>query len=98
MTGHELTYDKEQESDHADDAQRKNEMRREPVIFLAFIEHDLERANAQREIADAPVVNAAFSALNVWRIVNEHGGHDHGNYSDRDVDIEEPAPAITVSN
>ena len=53
------------------ECQNKDEVRGEPVFFLAFIQHDLQRADAQREIADAPVVNAAFSALDVWRIVNK---------------------------
>ena len=98
MGGHEFSRDEEHESDDAENRQNENEVRAEPVFFLAFIEQDLQRANAEREIADAPVVHAAFSALDVWRIVNEQHGHDDGRDPDRNVDIEKPAPGITVSD
>jgi len=83
VVGDKFADQEEHESDDAENAQNKNEVRREPVFFLAFIQHDLQRANAQRKIADAPVVHAAFSALDVWRIVNEQHGHDYGGDQDR---------------
>src|SRR5436305_11931729 len=98
MAGDEFTHDEEHESDDAENGQRKDKVRAEPVFFLAFVEHDLQRADAQREVADAPVINAAFSALDVWRIVNEQQGHNHSRDPDRNVDIKKPAPAITFGD
>ena len=37
--------------------------RREPVFLLPLVEHDLQRADADREHADAPVVDLAASRV-----------------------------------
>src|SRR5882724_1173089 len=89
---------KEHEPDRTENAQNKDEVRSEPVVFLAFIEHDLERADAQREVTDAPVINAAFTTLDVRRIVNEQHRHDDGRDPDRNVDVEKPAPGVTFGD
>ena len=39
-----------------DDDQRRDEVRAEPVIFLALVEQHLQRADAERQQSDADVV------------------------------------------
>ena len=43
--------------------QRDDEMRTEPVVFLALVEQDLKRAHAQRQQRDADVIDANAGAL-----------------------------------
>ena len=49
----------------------------EPVVLLAFLEHVLQRAHADRQQADAEPVDLPGAALLVGRIVQE-GAHQEG--------------------
>ena len=70
--------------------------RREPVVLLSLVEHDLQRADADDEHADAPVVDLLRFAPQVRRIEDEQLRHDDRRDADRQVDVEHPAPAVAV--
>ena len=50
------------EADRRDHRQRDDEVRAEPIVFLAFVEQDLQCADAQRQQRDADVVDAHAGA------------------------------------
>jgi hypothetical protein len=68
----------------------------EPVILLSFIEDHLQRAHAEREHADAPVIDAALLPPDVGRIEDEQPRHDDRSQADRQINIEDPAPTEVV--
>ena len=72
------------------------QLRREPVLLLALVEHELQRADADRQHADAPVVDRRDSLPQVRRIEDEQLRHDERRDADRNVDVEDPAPAVVV--
>ena len=81
---------------HGDD-----EVRAEPIVALTFIENDLQCAEAQREEAEADVIDFeafAFFLLHVRRIGDEHVGEQQGNYADGNIDEENPAPIEIVGD
>ena len=78
--------------------QRDDEAASEPVLFLAFVQHDLQRAHAHRQHAETPKVGAQLAAAQVGRIGNKQADHDQAGDADGEVDIEDPAPRIGVSN
>src|SRR6266700_2057875 len=96
MVRGQFSQDEKQQTANSQDTQNQNKVGSEPIFFLAFIEQDLKRADAQGEQADAPVVDAAFAALDVRRIKNEESRHHYGGDTNRNVDVEQPAPAIAV--
>ena len=71
--------------------------RAEPVVFLAFVEDDLQAAGPDNEQAEADVVEGAhLGVLDVGRIVDEAADHDDGENADGNVDVEGVAPAKCV--
>ena len=69
----------------------------EPVVFLAFVEHDLQAAGPDNEQAEADVVEGAdLGVLDVRRIVHEARDHEDGEDADGNVDVEGVAPAEGV--
>src|SRR5579872_6813090 len=88
----------QRQSDSGHDGQNQDEMRAEPVVLLALIEHDLQRADSDGQKTDAPVVHAAGLALDIGGIEDEQFGHDQAGDAYRQVDVEDPAPAVTVGN
>ena len=58
-----------------DDGEREDEVRGEPVLFLAFVEHYFEGAEAESEQAEAGVVDleavAETLALEVRRVEDQ---------------------------
>jgi len=71
--------------------------RSEPVVFLPFVENDLEAAGPDDEEAEADVVEGAdFGVLDVGRIVDEAGDHDDGEDADGNVDVEGVTPTEGV--
>ncbi len=97
MFGRELADDEAGDTDDREHGQDHDEVRAEPVVLLALVEHDLQAANADRQQADAPVVDAALcSVAKIRRIEDEHFGQDERDDADGDVDVEDPAPAVVV--
>ena len=64
--------------------------------FLAFVEQDLERADSHREHPDAPVVHLARLCLQIGRVEDVELGHHDRRNADRQVDVEDPAPAVRI--
>src|SRR6185437_11848016 len=93
-----LPHQEKYKSDNAQDEQQEDEVRTKPVLLLAFVQHHLQAADAQRKITNAPVINPTLAAFDVWRILNEQHHHGHGRYADWNVDIEQPSPGVAVSN
>ena len=61
MLGRQFAND---QSSHTNDRQHRkynDEVRSEPVVFLPFVEHDLQTADAHRQQPNAPEIDAAFS-------------------------------------
>jgi hypothetical protein len=67
---------------------------RQPVGLLALVQHNLQAGDAGSQQTDAPVIDACRLAPQMWRVDNEQPGHDHRCQADRDVDIENPSPAV----
>ena len=97
----ELAHQEDGEADDGDDEAGDDEAGAEPVVFLAFVEHDLERADGDDEQAESPVVDA-FAALadvgEVGRIFDDAVGEVEGEDADGDVEEEDPAPAVVVDD
>src|SRR6185437_16303039 len=98
MRGRKLPDQKEHKADNAQNEQQQDKVRSEPVFLLALVQHYLKAADAERKKTNAPVVNAAFAALDVRRILDEQGDHRDRRDAHRNVDVEQPAPAIAVSD
>ena len=97
MLGGELADDEAGNTDGREHGQDHDEVRAEPVILLALVEHHLQAANADRQQADAPVVDAAlYPVAKIRRIEDENFGEDQRDDADGDVDVEDPAPAVVV--
>src|SRR5689334_18431995 len=76
-------------------------MRAEPVVFLSFVERNLQSAYTDSEQAKPNVVkprHAGFQTRQVRRIVDKLRNEQQGQNSHGDVDIENPAPGIVVCN
>ena len=69
----------------------------EPVVFLAFVEDNLQAAGPDNQQAEADVVEGAdLGVLDVGRVVDEAADHDDGENADGNVDVEGVAPAEGV--
>ena len=101
MLDGELAPDEKRESDDCGDEEGDDEAGAEPVVFLAFVEHDLEGADGDDEQAEAPVVDA-FAALadfgEVGRVFDEAVGEIERDDADGDVEEEDPAPGVVVDD
>ena len=78
-----------------------DEVRAEPVVFLAFIEQHLQCADKDHQQAQSPVVDA-FALLAAGRevrwVFDEALGEEEREDADGDVQEEEPAPACAVDD
>ena len=75
---------------------RDDQARVEPVLFLALVEHELERAGADGEQGQPPVINRDALALEIVRVVHPEPREKHRDDADRDVDVEHPPPGPVV--
>ena len=92
----------DQQNDRGDE-RRSKQVRGEPIDFLAFVENDLQGADAegdeaQADVIDADALLADFFLLQVGRIVDEPVGEIQRNNADGDVDVENPAPTEIVGD
>ncbi len=71
-------------------------MRGEPVFLLAFVEHDLQSADPNYQQPHAPIIHAAGTPLDICRIEDERVRHQECDDPDRNIDIEDPPPAVTI--
>src|ERR1022692_631763 len=69
----------------------------EPVVLLALVEDDLQRAGPDHQEAEADVVEGAdLGVLDVGRIVDEAADEDEGENADGNVDLEGVAPTESI--
>ncbi len=86
--------EEEVEADRRDDCLDDDLGGIEPADLLAAIEHQLQRADADRERDEAEPVEASFRVLG--SLVHEDHEADHGEDADRQVDEEHPVPAVVI--
>ena len=91
-----LLDDEADQRGNRDHDQREDEGRRQPVFFLSLVEHDLQGGDADREQAQAPIVDAAGAAHEIRRIEDVPLRHHEREHADWNVDVEHPAPRIVV--
>src|SRR5579884_1989021 len=96
MRGHQLADDEAGDHDDRDQRESDDETGPEPVVFLAFVEQHLKRADADRKHADAPIIDFARAPLDPRRVEDKGAGHQNRHDTDRDIDVEDPAPAIRL--
>ena len=100
-----LPPDHRDESDDTDHGEEGDEVRGEPVIFLAFIHDELERAEGEAEQAeakeielDAALLRFRDLLLDVWRIFDDARREEKRDDADGDVEEEDPAPVEAVGD
>ena len=96
-----LPVDQKQQGSRRDDREYHDEMRFEPVFALAFIQDNLQRAQAQRHQAEANVIDFGFRkllALHVGRVLDEARGQYQGKNADGNIQQKDPAPGEVVGD
>src|SRR5712672_3101470 len=96
MLGSEFTNDKSDQRADSKNAQNADEVRAEPVQLLPFVQHNLQTGNAERQVAHAPEIYFGCRAFDVARIEDKYAGQKHCQNSDRNIDVEDPSPAVAV--
>src|SRR5258708_19592615 len=92
VPGHKFANNKDAETTHREHSEDRDEMGSEPIGFLAFIEHDLERADSDRQQSDAPVVHALPGTPQIRRIVDKDPGNHHTTCPNRPINDTSPTP------
>ena len=97
--------DEDEQRGSAHEEEGGDEVRAEPVVLLAFVEDELQGAEADGEQAEAGVVEIepAFALVgdffaDVGWIFNDARGEEEGENGDGDVDEEDPAPGVVVGD
>ena len=76
--------------------QDEDEVGREPVLLLTFIEHDLQGSHADDEQPNSPIVDTGAFPAEIWRIEDEGLRKKNSEHADGDIDIEDPTPAVII--
>src|ERR1035441_3965063 len=74
-------------------------MRREPIILLSLVEHELQEADADNDQADADVIHAVLRSPEVFeigRILDNALCQHQREDADGHVDEEDPVPAVVI--
>src|SRR5258708_36010254 len=70
----------------------------EPIIFLAFIEDDLQAAQPHREQSQADAVEfSRMSLFHVRRVLHITRNHKYRENAHGKIDVKRPPPAVSVS-
>jgi hypothetical protein len=90
------------QSDGGDDGGGDDAVRREPIVALAFVQHDFERAQPggqqpQAHVIDLQAVAQRF-AEQIGRIEDQQRSQQQGTNAHRNVDQENPAPGVVVGD
>src|SRR5207247_9812571 len=91
-----LASDKYGQTEKGEGSQNNDEVRSEPVFFLSFVEHDLQRADAYGQQSHAPIIDPSCFALDVGRVEDKGLRHQQGDDANRNIDVEHQTPAITI--
>src|ERR1700730_17976056 len=89
--------DKRHEASHEHSGGPPNPGGAEPVIFLTFVENDLQAAKPYSEQAETNAVE--FSGMSVFHIrwvLYIARDHENRKHTDRDIDVKSPPPGISV--
>ncbi len=95
----ELPNDQSYERDDESHAEADDEVRSEPVLFLPFIERDLQRAHRDHQQTYADVVDAIKIVpvgFLVRRIFDQPVGEEQRQDAYWNVDVENPVPGVVV--
>ena len=65
---------------------------------LSGVEENLQGADTQGKESDAPEIDFALAALYVARIEDEAVHQDERQDADREIEVEDPAPAVVVGD
>src|SRR5258705_13946401 len=68
----------------------------EPVVPLAFLEHQLQSAESCHEQAEPGPVDVTFLANQVRRILDEARDKDQVHYTDGHIDVKDPRPGELI--
>ena len=91
----ELAIEKRHQADDHDHHRPADPGRTEPVVFLTFVEHDLQRTQPDGQQAEADAIKlAGFGILDVGRIFDKAADENDGQDSDWNVDVKRPAPRL----
>src|ERR1700753_1865526 len=97
MVDHQLAKHERDESDYSGNRDHRDPHGGKPIFFLALVEHDLQQADSDGQHADAPIGDSRWCTLEVSRVEALEARHNDGREADRHVDVEDPAPAVAVS-
>ena len=97
MARRQFAPDPERRGHRKGDCQEHDVTGIERILFLAFVQHDLERCHPDDQRGQSPGIHVALGAANVVRIVQKRLEHQDGDHSHRQVDVEDPAPREVVS-
>src|SRR6202451_79658 len=93
----ELADEKSPKTTDQDDRCVTNPGRAKPVVFLSFVQNDLQRTQPHSQQAEANAVElAGMGVLDIRRIFHVAGNHEHSKDADRNIDVESPAPGISI--
>src|SRR5580704_8668566 len=95
----ELPNDQSNKRDDEGDGEGSDEVRSEPVLFLALIERNLQRAHGDDQQADTDIVDAVEIvpvSLLIRRIFYQPVGEEQGQDAYGNVDVENPMPGVVV--
>ena len=100
-----LPPDHDDEGDDHGDDEEGDEVGGEPVVFLAFVEDELERAEGEAEETEAEEVELDAALLRFFdllldpgRIFDDARGEEEREEADGDVEEEDPAPVEVVGD
>ena len=105
ILGATLPQEESYSGNQRDGSESRDEVRFEPIVFLAFVEHDLETANRERDQRQPDVVDIQHRAapaperdllLHVWGVFDQPVGQNQGENTHWNVDEENPAPVEIV--
>src|SRR5580692_4701181 len=98
-----LPPSEEDERDDGEDGEGADHGVAEPVFLLAFVEGELEAADAESDEAEAhevdlEVLGLLTAALEMRRVFDHAVGEPEGEYADGDVDEKDPVPVEVVGD
>ena len=96
MSSLKLANEQSTETNDREGGEDHDEMRTEPVLLLAFIQHDLQRPHTNYEQADSPVVDAGTLSPQVRWVVDECLRQQNSQNADWNIDVEDPAPTVVI--
>src|SRR5213080_4216239 len=94
--GGELAPDEQGKAEARSGAERHDERRVEPIFALPFLEHQLQRAEAECQQRDPGHIHAAALAHQIRWVRDESLHQQQAEHPDGDVDVEDPRPRVSV--